>query len=263
MTAITLRGLFARKLRAGLTALAVLLGVMMISGTYVFTDTINHSFDRIFETANKGVDIKVVPHKTVDSQEIPQPPFSESLLARVKSAKGVRGRGGRRQRHRDDLRQERQARQQGPGPGADVLRVPEALQPAHVRPRGAPPASPNEVTIDTRAPPTSSTSRSGTASGSGRKEPAKRYRISGLGKFGDVSAFGGATIAVLTLPEAQRISQKRGKLDEIDVAVAKGANAKEVQAELRRAAAAHGRRQDRRAGRARTSPTTSTAASAS
>jgi len=56
MTAITLRGLWTRKLRAGLTALAVLLGVMMISGTYVFTDTINHSFDRIFDTANKGVD---------------------------------------------------------------------------------------------------------------------------------------------------------------------------------------------------------------
>src|SRR3954465_2703394 len=89
MTAITLRGLFARKLRAGLAALAVLLGVMMISGTYVFTDTINHSFDRIFDTANEGVDIKVTTHKAVDSQEVQQPPFRESLLPRVKSADGV------------------------------------------------------------------------------------------------------------------------------------------------------------------------------
>jgi len=53
MVSLTLRGLFARKLRAFLTALAVLLGVMMISGTYVFTDTINKSFEGIFETANK------------------------------------------------------------------------------------------------------------------------------------------------------------------------------------------------------------------
>src|SRR4029079_16033 len=89
MTAITLRGLWTRKLRAGLTALAVLLGVMMISGTYVFTDTINHSFDRIFDTANKRVDVKVAPHKTIDTQEIQQPPFSESLLPKVRSAKGV------------------------------------------------------------------------------------------------------------------------------------------------------------------------------
>ena len=93
MTAITLRGLWTRKLRAGLTALAVLLGVMMISGTYVFTDTINHSFDRIFDTANKGVDIKVVPHKTVDSQEIQQPPFSESLLP-ASSRRGSREAAG-------------------------------------------------------------------------------------------------------------------------------------------------------------------------
>src|SRR5436309_12673426 len=62
---------------------------MMISGTYVFTDTINHSFDRIFDTANRGVDIKIVPHKTVDSQEVQVPPFSESLLGRVKSTRGV------------------------------------------------------------------------------------------------------------------------------------------------------------------------------
>ena len=89
MTAITLRGLWARKLRAGLTALAVLLVVMMISGTYVFTDTINHSFDRIFDTANKGVDVKVVPQKTIDTQEVQQPPFSESLLPKVRSARGV------------------------------------------------------------------------------------------------------------------------------------------------------------------------------
>src|SRR5436309_10279810 len=62
---------------------------MMISGTYVFTDTINHSFDRIFDTANKGVDVKIVPHKTVDAEDVQVPPFSESLLARVRSAKGV------------------------------------------------------------------------------------------------------------------------------------------------------------------------------
>src|SRR5690348_17613100 len=89
MTAVTIRGLWTRKLRAGLTALAVLLGVMMISGTYVFTDTINHSFDRIFATANSGVDIKVRPHKTIDTEKVQQPPFSEALLGRVRSARGV------------------------------------------------------------------------------------------------------------------------------------------------------------------------------
>jgi putative ABC transport system permease protein len=90
MTAVTLRGLFARKTRAVLTGLAVLLGVAMIAGTYVFTDTINSSFDQIFENANEGVDVVVSGRSEFDtdmgpvSQEIP-----DSLVTRVRKVPGV------------------------------------------------------------------------------------------------------------------------------------------------------------------------------
>jgi putative ABC transport system permease protein len=40
MIAVTLKGLAGRKLRAALTALAIVLGVALVSGTYVLTDTI-------------------------------------------------------------------------------------------------------------------------------------------------------------------------------------------------------------------------------
>ena len=46
---VALRGLAQRKLRAFVTALAVLLGVAFIAGSYVLTDTINRSFDDIFD----------------------------------------------------------------------------------------------------------------------------------------------------------------------------------------------------------------------
>ena len=78
MAALTIRGLLARKMRAVLTGLAVLLGVAMISGTYVFTDTINSTFDKVFKTANKGVDVVVNGRSEFDtdngpvSQEIPE-----------------------------------------------------------------------------------------------------------------------------------------------------------------------------------------------
>src|SRR4029077_9784368 len=42
--AVALKGLAGRKLRAALTAIAIILGVAMISGTYVLTDTINSAF---------------------------------------------------------------------------------------------------------------------------------------------------------------------------------------------------------------------------
>ena len=48
MRRVALRGLLARKTRLLLTALSVALGVTLIAGTYVFTDTINASFDKIF-----------------------------------------------------------------------------------------------------------------------------------------------------------------------------------------------------------------------
>ena len=48
MTSVALKGLAGRKLRAFLTALAIVLGVAMVSGTYVLTDTIKSAFDQIF-----------------------------------------------------------------------------------------------------------------------------------------------------------------------------------------------------------------------
>lgn len=51
MIRIAWRSLVAHKLRSFLTALAILLGVAMISGTYVFTDQIDRAFDEIFTEA--------------------------------------------------------------------------------------------------------------------------------------------------------------------------------------------------------------------
>ena len=44
MTRFALKSLAGRKLRTFLTALAIVLGVAMISGTYVLTDTIDRAF---------------------------------------------------------------------------------------------------------------------------------------------------------------------------------------------------------------------------
>jgi putative ABC transport system permease protein len=48
MIAVALKGLAGRKLRALLTAFAVVIGVSMVSGTFVLTDTMQKAFDGIF-----------------------------------------------------------------------------------------------------------------------------------------------------------------------------------------------------------------------
>ena len=45
MTKVALRGLAGRKLRAVLTGIAIVLGVAMISGTYILTDTVQRAFN--------------------------------------------------------------------------------------------------------------------------------------------------------------------------------------------------------------------------
>jgi putative ABC transport system permease protein len=55
----TIRGLFARKVRLALTALAILLGVAFVSATYVNTDSVKRSFDAVIAGTLEGVDLHV------------------------------------------------------------------------------------------------------------------------------------------------------------------------------------------------------------
>ena len=48
MFSLTLKGLWAHKLRYALTGLAVVLGVAFMAGTMVLTDTMEKTFDGVF-----------------------------------------------------------------------------------------------------------------------------------------------------------------------------------------------------------------------
>src|ERR671932_2145145 len=86
MRKVALRGLFSRKLRLALTSLAVALGVTLIAGTYVFTDTINASFDSIFSESNKGTDASITPREEikVSDQGGTAPTIPASVLEQVR-----------------------------------------------------------------------------------------------------------------------------------------------------------------------------------
>ena len=56
MIKVALAGLLGRKLRTALTAIAIVLGVAMISGTFVLTDSIDKAFNSIFTDVRKGSD---------------------------------------------------------------------------------------------------------------------------------------------------------------------------------------------------------------
>jgi putative ABC transport system permease protein len=62
---------------------------------------------------------------------------------------------------------------------------------------------------------------------------AVNYRIGGIVKFAGSNSFGGAGVAVLTLPQAQRVAAEPGAFDELVVAAESSVSDKELRARIR------------------------------
>ncbi|MBV9803571.1 MAG: ABC transporter substrate-binding protein, partial [Solirubrobacterales bacterium] len=95
MTQVALRGLLGRKLRAALTAFAIVIGVAMVSGTFVLTDTIKSAFSTVFTQAYKNADAVISGKSAIGTgggggnggPETPSLPAS--LLSSVRALPGV------------------------------------------------------------------------------------------------------------------------------------------------------------------------------
>src|SRR2546421_5703459 len=81
MWRVAFKGLLAHKLRFALTALAVVLGVAFVAGTFVLTDTINKTFTDLFNQTTKGVDVAVRSNQSFNTQSGPQRASIPATLA--------------------------------------------------------------------------------------------------------------------------------------------------------------------------------------
>jgi putative ABC transport system permease protein len=68
MFRLTMKNLWAHKVRFALTGVAVVLGVAFMAGTMVLTDTMGKTFDDMFATSNAGTDVIVQQPETVDAE---------------------------------------------------------------------------------------------------------------------------------------------------------------------------------------------------
>ena len=86
MLTVALKGLAGRPVRAVLTAIAIVLGVAMISGTYVLTDTINNGFDTIFSRSYQNADVVISGKAAFDSANgnpVEPPTLPQPLLPKI------------------------------------------------------------------------------------------------------------------------------------------------------------------------------------
>ncbi|MEV4631144.1 FtsX-like permease family protein [Micromonospora sp. NPDC049523] len=93
MLRATLKSLLARKVRLILSGLAVVLGVMFVSGSFVLTDTLGRSFDSVFSDAYANTDVNVAakPKIAVNEFEGEQlaNPLPAATLDTVRKVPGV------------------------------------------------------------------------------------------------------------------------------------------------------------------------------
>jgi putative ABC transport system permease protein len=225
MNKVALRGLAQRKLRAFVTMLAVLLGVAFIAGSYVLTDTINRSFDDIFDDAYAGTDVAISPSTTGGGEGIDLPPFSAEVLNQVREVDGVEKAAGGIFSTIRFVDKEGEPLSAAFAPEFVSSVAPEPFETLTYT-EGRPPENANEASIDESTADREDFSIGDTLRIAG---PAgvKAYDIVGLQRLGSTSS-GGSSTAQLTLPEAQRLTDKQGEFDGISVEAEEGVSPGEL-----------------------------------
>jgi putative ABC transport system permease protein len=237
MISVALRGLAGRKLRAILTAFAIILGVTMVSGTYVLTDSIDKAFNNIFQDSYANTDAVVsgrTPDINVDGETAAAPSVAASLLEKVRGLPDVAAATGS---VADDsntkiLTKEGKAVNTNGAPsfgfGLDPSQ-PE-FNPLKLV-EGRWPSTSDEVVLD-----------AATADEQGYKvgdtvpvataQPVRDFKVTGLAQYGDVASLGSATFVVFTIPTAQALLDREGQFDAISVAAKEGVAPEQLVAEL-------------------------------
>jgi putative ABC transport system permease protein len=235
VTRFALRGILGRKLRTVLTAIAVVLGVALVTGTFILTDSIQGAFNGIFTEVYRGTDATITGKAAFDlsnQNNTTAPPFAESLLSKVRDlpdvAQAVGGVGG--EAHL--IGKDGKVIVIGGAPNLGF-----SVDPAHpdlsslTLSEGSWPKA-NEVVVD-KATANKKGLEVGQVIGVQANGPSVRMRISGLVKFGGASSLGGATLSGFDLPTAQMLFQKQGKLDQIRAKARPGISPVQLTNEIR------------------------------
>src|SRR3954462_6257546 len=230
MIAVALKGLAGRKVRALLTALAVVIGVAMVSGTFILTDTMQKSFNGLFADTSAHTDAvvrgKEVVKNSTSGSGITIP---ASTLDRIRALPQVQAAGGAVSPGEANVadiigKDEKAVAKESVGGSYDAANA--RFSPFRFK-TGKPPHGPGEVAIDV-----------GTAKKHhyGVGDPVvvstlgkqHTYRVSGTVSFGSVDSLGFASIAAWDVKTAQTLLNREGRYDSISIAAKHGTSSAQL-----------------------------------
>ena len=227
MTRLALRGLAARKLRTSLTIVAVLLGVTMIAGTFVLTDTIQKAFDEIFSASTKGADVVVSGREAVETEFSMPRPLDETLLEEIKRLPDVQQVAGQINDVAAVVGKDGKVVSTGGAPTIAATYMPPPFAPIGFT-EGRPPKGDGEIALDA-ATADKEDFKLGDEVTVATSAPKRAFKLVGLATIGQSTGLGGATFVVFDLPTAQALFDKRGKVDFAFVAARDGVTQTELQ----------------------------------
>lgn len=200
------KGVLAHKLRLAMTAIAIVLGVAFVSGTFVFTDTIDRAFGTLFDEINASVDLYVRGQTDFAGETVPVP---AEILDDVAAVPGIGNAAGTVEGYAQFIDSDgTPIGGQAPTFGFSYVPGAEDLSPITIK-EGRPPASGGEVMMD-----------AGTADANGFAigdevsvilvTGTEQFELVGLVGFGEEDNILGATIAIFDEPTAFRVLDSDG-----------------------------------------------------
>jgi putative ABC transport system permease protein len=240
MLKLTLRGLWSRKLRTALTFVVVMLGVSLMAGTLVLTDTIRKTFDDLFADVNRGTDVYVRGVTQFESSfgDTQRPRLDDSIVEDIEAVDGVAIAEPSVQGYAQIIDKDgKPIGDPGFGPptfGGNWGTVDE-LNPFTLVEGGRAPEADDELVIDKRSADDAGFELGDTVSVQ-TQTGLEEYELVGVARFGTADSPGGATFALMILPAAQQRVAQPSMIDSVSIVADEGVGQREladrVQAQL-------------------------------
>ena len=225
MLRAAVKAMWAHKLRLTLTALSIVLGVAFVVGSFVFTDTIQDGFDKLFGDAYAGVDVQVEAEVSDFAQQTASTPsFDERGLDQIASVPGVQMAVPSVTGFAQLLDSEGNLLgATGPPPkfAFSWVEFPSVNRFVVRETDGRPPTGPGEVAVDTKTAGNFDI-EVGQEVEIAFENGKGRFRVVGLATSISETSFGGASLLFFEHTQAQRMLGLDGRLTEVIVQAEEG-----------------------------------------
>jgi len=233
MLRLTLKNLWAYKVRLTLTGVAVVLGVAFMAGTMVLTDTMDRTFDTMFETANAGTDVVVRRPSPVESQQVQtRERVPAELVEKVGAVKGVAVAKGAVTGFAQLVQSDGTlSSTRGGTVTIGTNWIDDEDLNAFSLDSGRSPRAGDEVVIDKATAETQGWAIGDEVEVMAMGEPVK-LRLVGIAGFGDIGGLPGASLVAVDDEVAQRYFAAPGYYDSIVVRAGEGVESEALRSEI-------------------------------